>query len=82
MIRLLELGHKFDDPKIVPKDYDPWSDPLFVDFGSKSEPDAWFCATPGCDVWNRYVKEFKSHFCEPLMIYNAVQALDALLQIL
>jgi len=53
VLRLLLLGHVFTQPKQIPLNYDPCSDPKFVDFGSVTEPGAWQCINGSCGVWNR-----------------------------
>jgi len=51
---LMLLGHAFNSPKHIPPNYNPYTDPKFVDFGSVTEPDAWQCTnTVTCGVWNR-----------------------------
>jgi hypothetical protein len=50
---LLSLGHPFSSPLEVIDRADPFSDPLFVDFGSVCDPDSWLCTTATCGIWNR-----------------------------
>jgi len=70
VLRLLMLGHTFSVPKFIPPDYDPYTDPKFVDFGSVTEPDAWQCQNLSCAVWNRPWFH-KCRFCPS--VKNAVQ---------
>lgn len=51
---MLRLGHNFQHPRKIPaEDFDPFTQPDFVDFGSQCEPASWKCTTPDCGIWNR-----------------------------
>jgi inhibitor of KinA sporulation pathway (predicted exonuclease) len=66
ILKLLLLGHSLNRPKTIPTNYDPYSDPKFIDFGSVAEPDA--CQCPNlltCGVWNRPWSD-KCKFCSSL----------------
>jgi len=70
VLKLLLLGHSFSNPQVIPENYDPYTDPNFVDFGSVTEPGSWQCPSETCAVWNRpwseqcrFCKAIKSKYC-------------------
>lgn len=54
---MIKKGHKFDNPTLIPDEYDPLKDPSYFNFTSFAPPDSWIC--PVCtsqfcgSIWNR-----------------------------
>eukprot|EP01124_Arcella_intermedia_P009669 TRINITY_DN16322_c0_g1_i1.p1 TRINITY_DN16322_c0_g1~~TRINITY_DN16322_c0_g1_i1.p1 ORF type:complete len:709 (+),score=116.45 TRINITY_DN16322_c0_g1_i1:81-2207(+) len=62
VMRLILLGHTFSTPKKILPDYNPYTDPNFVDFGSQTEMNSWQCSSKQCGLWNRPWSQ-KCKFC-------------------
>jgi len=52
-LRLIELGHPFENPKLIPDDYSHLDDKNFVDFGQETSRNSWLCTEVRCGIWNR-----------------------------